>query len=456
MYAVIYGSIYPLWPDAATPAAMFGAAVGTLFLELGLRKFAPFAARAVILRRFTGWDGIITAFVLTVAVGLLAASAALSFKGSGLLVESVAPTPVVLTSTATDDEAAAASTAAAAALTDDVAATRARYADLMEATTTAAAADLRQLDTQLRGLIDKEDRTGRSYRTAKGRVRIQISDVSTAKDRKLAELQTARAEAIAALRADHRATAARIDADRRRARAGVDEANAAARTDAAARVTGYGGGLAYFTLLCLTVFVLCVSIRELHFAGAGISEQVEPGAYDFEPAPAAALLGAVSAATARVWYGMVHRLERATVDAPEPVAAPVVWSRPAASMTAQTSKGTRRKIKPAKTAKAPAASADHARRVIGFTPPPKPAPDASDEGPTAQALTQSVTDPAPAVTDDAKPAGKTAVCNHCAATYEPRTTWQKYCSEGCRKAYHAARHNGIEYNPNHKNRSRGK
>lgn len=446
LYAVVYGSLAPFWPEAAPAAAVAGSAVGTLFLELGLRKFVPFGARAIIHKRYKGWDGWITALILSVAAGLIVASGLLSFKGSGLLVESVAPEPETITTTATDSTATAETVAASDQLTASVNATRARYAVLIDAARQAAGADLRQLTGRLRRLEDKEDRTGQSYVTRKAQTRADIDATTAARDKKIADLQTAEAEAVAVLQLDHRAKLETISKDKRQGRETVAASNDRARAEVAARVANYGGGLAYFTLFCMSVFVLSVIIQELHRAGAGIEEQVEPGAFDFEAGPFAAFAVAVSGRFNRFLYGLIHRIEQRTTDAPEPVAAPTLWSRDAAALRTNKTQGIQRKIKPANGRKAPAASAEPERQQIGFSRrqgPPETQPDAS---PADNALTDCVKD----TSQKTGPAVKIGVCDHCGEDYEQRTTWQRFCRTQCRKDHHAEQHGGTPYDPTRK------
>ncbi|TXF90449.1 hypothetical protein FUA23_06575 [Neolewinella aurantiaca] len=446
LYAVVYGSIVPFWPDVAPTTAVAGSAVGTLFLELGLRKFVPFGARAIIHKRYKGWDGWITAFVLAVAAGLIVASGLLSFKGSGLLVESVAPPPETISTTATDSTATAETAAAVALLNDGEAATRARYAALIKAVEQTATADLRQLTGRLRRLEDKEDRTGKSYVTRKAQTRADIDAATAARDKKVAELRTAEADAVAALQSSHRAKLETISKDKRQGRETIAASNDRARAATAARVANYGGGLAYFTLFCLSVFILSVIIQELHRAGAGIEEQIEPGAFDFEAGPFAAFAVAVSGRFNRFIYGLIHRIEQRTTDAPEPVAAPTVWSRDAATLRTNKTQGIRRKIKPTNGRKAPAASAEPGRRQIGFAGRQQPPETQTDASPADNALTDCVKD-----ASQTQPAShEIGVCDHCGSDYRKRTTWQRFCSTQCRKDYHAEKHGGTPYDPTRK------
>ena len=446
LYAVVFSSLAPFWPETAPTAALFGSLVGTLFLELGLRKFVPFGARAVIHKRYKGWDGWITAFVLAVAAGLIVASGLLSFKGSALLVETVAPEPETVTTAAPDSLAIAANATAGDLLTASLTATRARFADLIEATEQTAGADLRQLDGQLRRTVEKEQRTGKRYTTRKVQIRAEIDAVTAARTRKVSKLKTERANALDALQTSHRAKLETIDKDHRQSREQISQSNEQAKAEVAARVANYGGGLAYFTLFCLSVFIVAVIIQELHRAGAGIEEQAEPGAFDFEAGPVAALTAAIGDRLSRFVYGLIHSIERGTTEAPEPITAPLVWSRNGNALREARTQGVERKIKPRKQRKDATATTTPDRRQIGFAgrqTAPETQPDAS---PPDNALTDCVKD----ATRKAAPTVKIGVCDHCGKDYEQRTTWQRFCKTQCRKDHHAEQHNGTPYDPTRK------
>lgn len=446
LYAVVYSSLAPFWPETAPAAAIFGAAVGTLFLELGLRKFVPFGARAVIHKRYKSWDGWISAFVLAVAVGLVIASGLLSFKGSALLVETVAPEPETLTTAAPDSIAAIATATAGDLLTANIAATRARYADLIEATEQTAGADLRQLDGQLRRTVEKEQQTGKRYTTRKAQIRAEIDAVRAASTRKVSELKTKRANAVNDLQTAYRAKLETIEQDHRQSREQVSQSNNQARAEIAARVANYGGGLAYFTLFCLVVFIIAVIIQELHRAGAGVEEQAEPGAFDFEAGPVAAFYAAIGDRVSRFVYGIIHKIEAGTMEAPEPVAAPKVWSRDGNGLRAVHTQGVERKIKPSKRRKTATAATSTDRRQIGFAGRQTPPETQGDASPEPDALTDCVKD----ATEQTGPAAKIGVCDHCGNDYEQRTTWQRFCRTECRKDYHAQQHDGTPYDPTRK------
>ena len=54
LYALLFTSIAPLWPEYAATASIGGATVGVAIIEIGLRRLLPFASRAVILKQVEG------------------------------------------------------------------------------------------------------------------------------------------------------------------------------------------------------------------------------------------------------------------------------------------------------------------------------------------------------------------------------------------------------------------
>jgi hypothetical protein len=76
---------------------------------------------------------------------------------------------------------------------------------------------------------------------------------------------------------------AQISSDRREALERIGEANRTAASVVSARTDRFGGGLAWFTRIALGVFVFSIGIEEVHRKGAGITEVVVPGQYDFLP-----------------------------------------------------------------------------------------------------------------------------------------------------------------------------
>ena len=368
LYALIFSSIAAFWPSYAAPAGVVGASVGVTIIEGGLRGLLPFSMRAFIKKRWQGLDGWISSIVLGLTVLLLAGSAYLSFAGSRSLVESIATPPAAATTTATDSLATSEADLVNANWTSDADAIRTAYDVRLDAVNMAAAATVRRLDANMAALRTKEKTTGQRFTTARSEVRHQIADAKADRDTELAKLTTTREAELADLRSRYRGRLNGITVGRDSTRHQVATRNTSALQDHQAKVGAYGGGLAWFTVLCLLVLIVSITIEELHKAGAGIEEQAEPDAYTFEGSAVAAFREAVAARFRRLLFGLVHHIERGTPEAPEPVAAPIIWQRAEVLKIATSPEGITRKLKPLKpmkgTESAPAAPE---RRLAGFT-----------------------------------------------------------------------------------------
>lgn len=371
LYALIYSSLAVFWPDHAAVAGLIGATVGVTIIEGGLRGLLPFSARAIIKRRWKGLDGWISAIVLSLTALLLAGSAYLSFAGSRSLVESIATPPAETTTTLSDSLATSEAALVNTAWQSDADAIKTAYDVRLDAVRLAAAATLSRLDASLAALRTKERTTGQRYTTARSDVRQQITDAKADRDTELAKLNTAREAELADLRTGYRRRLGGITSGRDSTRHHVATTNALALADHQDKVGAYGGGLAWFTVLCLLVLIVSITVEELHMAGAGIEELAEPDAYTFEGGAVAAFREALAARGRRFIFGLVHHIERGTPEAPEPVAAPIVWQRADRLNVASTTSGVTRKLKPLKPMKGtdspPEATPPAERRLAGFT-----------------------------------------------------------------------------------------
>lgn len=468
LYALIYSSLAAFWPDAALAAGVVGASVGVLVVEAGLRRLLPYSARAIIFGRWSGMDLPLSIVVLLTTALLLAVSALLSFSGSRSLVDNVATPPAEATTTEADSLASSEAELVKAdwqlAEGELVTAHRTRT----DAVRRASAATVRRLDAQLATVKAKERTSGQRYTTRRAQLTEAREDALADRDDELASLAIEYEAELATMREGYRAQLASITSARDSTRHQTVAANAAALADHQQQVGQYGGGLAWFTVVCLVVLVVSVVVRELHLAGAGIVEQVEPNAYTFEAAALPALLGAIGNRVARWSHGVVHRIEQGTPEAPPPVAAPTIHQRREGLTLANVDAVPRRLkpvrvLKPERNVKAPAAEAR--RTVVGFRRNATAAPSEGIEDGTStpsatDALTQCVKDATPTTPSEAlsnasseateaprtaPKASRQGTCANCGKIYTQRTTWQKYCTTDCRKDYHATKHGGKVY-----------
>jgi len=193
IYSLIYVSVDGFWPAYAPIAATCGAFVGTAFLEIGLRKFAPYSARAILYRRYHGLDRWVTGFVLAACVGLLVASGLLSFYGSKQAVEAVAPDPVLQTTMEADSTAQAARVEAANVWASDSATIAQSFAGQIEAAQLATAANVDRERAAIATLRRREQATGKRYTTRRAQLAEMIAGAKAEGAAEVARLEGLRA-----------------------------------------------------------------------------------------------------------------------------------------------------------------------------------------------------------------------------------------------------------------------
>lgn len=455
LYALIRASLKDLFPLAAGPAGLAGAALGVAFLEVGLRQFAPYSVRAILYNRFTGLHLVISVFVFVVTLGLLASSGYLSFRGSFDLVEQVAPRPQLATTTQADSSAQARKGEALATWQRDSLAVVNRYAPQQEATLAKYSALKAAERQRLKGWESREREEGNRYSTQKATIKARLAALEAEQAQELARMEQDKGQALESAQDEHKAALALAVSTWQKERAEVEAGNKAAQDEAAGKVAKYGGGLAYFTIICLSVFVLAVSIEEIHRKGSGIEELAQPNQYHFSESVFAEFWGMLSERwnyLARTW---IRKQAARTPPPPQPEPAPELWEVERPKMNRK---------KPA-TQGQPDEEPEEESQYFHFF---ERAFSANGNGHNGQAYNATViTQPAPRVQIQPfkrqgeapelapvitqplqQPPGlPPKACLHCGQKYPPKVAWQKFCSAGCKEAYHAARHGGRPFNP---------
>jgi hypothetical protein len=321
-------------------------------------------------------------------------------------VDNIATPPAETTATATDSLAMSETATVTASWQRDEADLVKAYDVRLDAVSTAAAATVRRLDGQLATVRTKERTSGQNYTTRRAQLAELKTDAQADRDAQLATLATEREAKLAEVRSRYRGQLDGITAGRNDSRHQVATANAAALQDHQDKVGAYGGGLAWFTVVCLVILVVSVVLKELHQAGAGIVEQVEPDAFTFEAGPVAALVSAIGGRFTRFAFGVVHHIERGTPEAPEPVAAPILWQREDQLKVAKAAGGVKRRIKKLKPLKvrkgddvAPVA-AQQQRNQIGFGKKGSAPAKTPLTQPTQLHSTETATDPTQETTSE--------------------------------------------------------
>lgn len=283
IYAIVFTSVRDFAPALAPYIGAAGALIGTAFIEVGLRQFLPHSVRAVLYRRFSGLELAMTVFIILSTVALLLTSGALSFKNSKTIVEAITPAPEERKATEAANEYAQRKEEATAQFRADSIATAARHTGAAEALRQQYASLIALERAKLLELAGRESRTGQRFPTQRERNKTRIAELEAQQNGELATIEQRKAAELSTLQQTRQMAIGEAGKTFEAARSKVDAANDEARSKMAANVEKYGGGLAWFTVVCLVVLVFSVVLYEIHHKGSGITEAVEPTQYDFLP-----------------------------------------------------------------------------------------------------------------------------------------------------------------------------
>jgi len=282
IYAAAYAALLPVAPAYAMIMAGAIALIGTAVIELGLRKLLPHSVDAVLYRRFTGLHVPMSVLILVSTLILLAASGFLSFQNSKTIVEQVTPEAEVdsLAMQTAQINFNAALQLADRQFSKDSSMIAQRYAALAGAATTAYDGKIAAQWTDYNNLKNREQRTGNSYATRKDQVKASIASLKAEKAQQLAQLEANKSQELAILQTDFKSKSAAARSEREGAIAEVKAADEAAASKRDGTVATYGGGLAYFTIICLVILVFSIILDRIHHKGSKITQKVSLSQYD--------------------------------------------------------------------------------------------------------------------------------------------------------------------------------
>lgn len=436
IYSLVYSSLADFFPGIAHLAALFGAVVGTAFLEIGLRKFIPYSFRAILYKRFQELHLVMSVFIFAVAIGLLFSSGLLSFKGSKDLVAAVTPPANQQTTIAIDSLFRQQSASIQSRFDGQASALQEQYKAL---------SSVQQL--QLEKYQEREKRTGRSYISRKNRINEQLAALAAQKASKLAELEHAKANSLAL--AEQRLLQGMKK---------VEAINDNAKVRSEQQVRRYGNGLAWFTIVCLSVLVLSIALDEVHKKGSGIEAQALPNQYHFSQSISKELATMFSDKWNYFTRSWIRRQADLTPVPLHPPPLPILYDLEGLQsqrvkvsfqqlieareqpLALNTSLGGYDQLFESAVAGDDTSSVLSRAVVKGFVQSPT---EESTEQPTDANAMHYITEEKVVFKKEAE---ETKGCKHCGQAFKPRTTWQKYCSVNCRANFHAEKH-GQPFNP---------
>jgi len=277
LYAVTFSMLTEFWGAYAAPLAVFAAIVGVFVIEGGLRKFLPFAARAILHRRWQGLDAWMSGFILVTCLSLFVVSLTLSFRGSKAMVEAAAPAPDTQTTDAPDAALNTGKAEAARTFSRDSGEISARYAALITAQRAAYSA---RMEAE-RAALARYQKNAQKYTSLINSGKSKISALEAERAGTVAKLETAKAGEMSDAARRKAADTERVTAHHTTTTAEISAFNTDARTKSEHRTRTYGSGLAWFTLIFHFVLILAVALDEMNLKGSGIEQVAQPNQYHF-------------------------------------------------------------------------------------------------------------------------------------------------------------------------------
>jgi hypothetical protein len=441
IFAASLSVLYPIFADRAVYLAAAVALIGTGVLEVGLRVVIPQAVDAVLYKRWQGLHLAMSIAVFILGIVLLGTSGVLSYKNSQTVVDTVVEEPQ-LDSTKIEGAQIRYNAQVAKlgeAYRADSSTVTQRYQNLLETEKAAYTGKLGSAKRVLSNVYNKERRTGNSYATQKDRARQRIADVEAEQAAALAQITAERGEALAQIKAEHKAAIKEATAAHKVAIGEVKTAYSEASTERDNTVSAYGGGLAYFTIVCLFIFLASVILDRIHRKGSGINETVELSQYDINPP---AILEAWAALRERIQTNVrtkIAAFEEKTAAAPLPTSKREIYDP-----TQLSNVRVELKLDDENEGEDRAIRIAAKRRQIGFYTQG----DNVRQRTNGEGYSEGENEGGTNATVNAS----TKNCDNCGTEYEAKVKWQRFCSSDCKTDFHARKHGGRPYSPNFKKR----
>lgn len=235
IYAMTAQSVEPFFGQDTYIVAHLGAVTGTLFLEVGLRRFLPFSFQAVLHKRYQGLHLVLSCMVLTITLLLLLASGTLSFYGSHSIVRHFSPPAPPMSETPVVNQHAA---------------------------LRSAAYQRWSLDSVL---IEQKHRA--LYREVQSKTGTQLS--WSDRTRQWALIEQQRVQSLGAALEKRDQALEKAEQGLKASLQHIRQDNLSGQKSAQAQVKQRGNNLGWFTVLALVVLIGCVGIEETYRKGCG-------------------------------------------------------------------------------------------------------------------------------------------------------------------------------------------
>lgn len=283
------------------------AALGTAIIEVGLRHSVPHCVDSVLYRRFSGLRLAITVFVWLITGLLLIASGVLSFRNSTTIVSNMTQGEKLKDIAEADSIYTGKLETLDSIHRQEAATLDSTYKQISGAEAGALAAKVQIAERNLSNWKNRQWREKASLGTQIDAARLELTQAQAELAAATADITREKSQKLEALKA-------RMEEKRQEAKAEHEAAIAQATESQAGKVAEYGGGLAYFTIICLVLLIVSITINRIVKKGSGVKEQVEITQYDLLPNP---ITAAWNAAGHRIRYILLNAITRFDEKTPD-------------------------------------------------------------------------------------------------------------------------------------------
>ena len=297
--------ILPAWAAVYVSAAI--AVLGTAIIEIGLRHSIPHCVDSILYGRFSGLRLAITIFVWSLSLVLLAASGLLSFKNSTSIVSNMTEGEKTKAYAVADSIKDASLITLDSLYNEELSALDSVYAQIVSTQNSALEMQVKSAEQNLKNWKNKQWREKQNYGTQIDEARLLLSESQAALMAAAAELNREKADKAATIKSGFEAKRQKVLA--------VHEKNiSAAKAEQSEKVSQYGGGLAYFTVICLMILITSITVNQIVKKGSGIKEDVEISQYDLLPHWIPAAYSALSHRFNYLVMSTISRFDEKTPD----------------------------------------------------------------------------------------------------------------------------------------------
>lgn len=294
LYTMGYNAMLDIFPAIATGVGVFTGLVGMVFIEFGQRIFVPYAVRSVLYKRFAGLDLPMSLFILAITCGLLYFGGSFSFLNSYNIVDWITPEAEQEATEPVKQEQKEEGTAVFANFSSDSLLIIQGYQAQAEAKRSEYKSLIEARRSEIRKWYIRGKNENVSYSTRIRDLKTKIEELEAQRDSEIAQItanqglelrERVREKNQALLSLDARYTA-QVDS--------ITAKNKQAVLATQTKVDRGGLGLGWFTILCLIVVVLSITLDEIHKKGSGIKINVIPSQYTFTTSILGDFAGAIA------------------------------------------------------------------------------------------------------------------------------------------------------------------